>query len=173
MGSIKFRRSPLNDDEVERLIQACKTFKEKLVILTLLDTGLRVGEFVNLKPQDVYWQRGYMVVRGKGGKERIVPLTERVRKLLEVQFAVNDGIGMSKTTAQNIVRRVAERAGITKKVTPHVLRHTFAVRALSAGVDIRSLQEVMGHSSIAITEQYLKYVPERVLESFRKVGWAV
>lgn len=167
----KFKRRPLDGDDIDRLVNACKTGKEKLVVLVLLDTGLRVGEFVNLKLQDIFWQRGYLVVRGKDEKQRQVPMTTRVKKLLEAHFALHNEIGMSDATAQNIIKRVAERAGIKTKVTPHVLRHTFAVQALSSGVDIRAVQEALGHSTISITEQYLYYVPERILDSFRRARW--
>lgn len=168
-----FRRRPLDGDSADRLLNAALSHKEKLAVITLLDTGLRVNEFTGLVPADIFWQRGYIVVKGKGSKERQVPLTERVRLLLEAHFALSNEIGMTDTTVNNLLKRMAERAGVQAKVTAHVLRHTFAVQALIRGVDIRSLQLVMGHSSIEVTALYLRFMPENVLASFRKAGWVV
>lgn len=165
------KRKPLDSSNIEKLIQHCRTYKEKLVVLTLLDTGIRVSELIDIKPTDIFWQRGYILIRGKGGKERIVYMTERVRALLEHHFALFNSFSFTTETARNIVRRVAERAGITSKVTPHILRHTFAVEALNKGVDIKAVQEVMGHSTIATTEEYLQYSQDRTHKQFQEKGW--
>jgi integrase/recombinase XerD len=165
------KRKPLDSGDIEKLIQYCQTHRDKLVILTLLDTGLRVSELIKLQPTDIFWQRGYLAIKGKGGKERIVPMTERVRALLEHHFALFNEVGFTSETARNIVRRIAERAKIAAHVTPHILRHTFAVDALNKGVDIKAVQEVMGHSSITTTEEYLQYTQERTHRQFQEKGW--
>ncbi len=102
-----FRREPLRSEDADRLVNSCESFEEKLVVWTLLDTGVRVSEFCNLRPENVEWQFGRIVVYGKGGpfgsksKRRVVPMTPRVRKLLEVRFVTHRGIGMSCRTAPN------------------------------------------------------------------------
>jgi len=127
--SYQFVREPLNSEECDRIVNACKSFAEKLVVWVLLDTGLRVKEFCTVRREQVHWQENCMVVWGKGGwygsrgKRRIVPLTARAKTLLEMHFATNEAMGFSTRTAQRIVKRVANRAMITKPVSPHVMRH--------------------------------------------------
>lgn len=169
----QYRREPLTVEEEDRLVNACKTHEEKLVIWTLLDTGLRVSELANLLPDKILWQEKRIMVYGKGGpygkktKRRVVPLTERAKKLLEVQFATSDdGIGMSTRTIQRIITKVANRAMITKRISPHSLRHTFAVRCIQKGISTRALQEFLGHDHLETTEIYLNLSPEEALGEF-------
>jgi integrase/recombinase XerD len=136
----QYKREPLSDDEVNRLTNACQTFEEKFVIWPLLDTGLRVSEFVNLPKENIQRQERRLIIYGKGGpygkktKRRILPMTERVRRLIDHHFAEHDNMGMSIRTVQRIVKEVANKAGISKPVTPHVLRHTFSVNCLKKGI---------------------------------------
>lgn len=170
----QFRREPLTAENADRLVNACTAFGEKLVIWTLLDTGLRVGEFCALRPQRVEWQYERVVVHGKGGpygslsKRRVVPLTPRVRKLLEIRFVTHPNMGMTGRTAQRIVKRVAARAGIAQRATPHVLRHTFAVNCARAGISTASLKKLLGHDRLETTEIYLNISPEDALREFRE-----
>jgi len=96
-----FVREPLSKEETDRLVNACRQFREKLVIWTLLDTGLRVSELCCLRREDVQWQANRIAVLGKGGrfgkrsKRRVVPLTNRTRQLLEIHFLTNDRLGLS------------------------------------------------------------------------------
>jgi integrase/recombinase XerD len=177
--SYQFVREPLNYEECDRIVNACKSFTEKLVLWVLLDTGLRVHEFCGLRRDQVHWQENCLVVWGKGGwygskgKRRVVPLTARAKRLLEVHFATNEGMGFSTRTAQRIVRRVANRAMISKPVTPHVLRHTFAVNCVKRGVSTASLKKLLGHDRLETTEIYLNICPEDALnEFFEKVEGA-
>ena len=169
-----FVREPLGREEADRLANACNTFLEKLVIWTLLDTGLRVGELCGLRRQDVQWQENRLVIWGKGGrfgtrgKRRVVPLTERARRLLEIHFITSDCIGLDIRTAQRLVKRVADRAVITKTVTPHVLRHTFAVNCVQRGVSTASLRRILGHDRLETTEIYLNLSPEQAIQEFRE-----
>ena len=171
-----FVREPLNAQECDRVVNACKSFQEKLVVWLLLDTGLRVNEFSTLRRDQIHWQENCVVVWGKGGwygqrgKRRVVPLTARSRRLLELHFTTNDSIGFTKRTAQRVVIRVANRALITKPVTPHVLRHTFAVNCVKKGVSTASLKKLLGHDRLETTEIYLNISPEDALnEFFQKV----
>jgi len=170
----QFRREPLRSENIDPLVNACESFKEKLVVWTLLDTGLRVGEFCTLKPENIEWQYERIIVHGKGGpfgsrsKRRVVPMTPRVHRLLEVQFVTHPDMGMTRRTAQRIVRQVAGRAGITQHLTPHVLRHTFAVNCARAGVSTASLKKLLGHDRLETTEIYLNISPEDALREFRE-----
>jgi len=168
----QFVREPLNSDECDRIVNACQSFQEKLVIWVLLDTGLRVGEFCGLRRDQVHWQENWVVVWGKGGwygkkgKRRVVPLTSRAKKLLELHFCTNEGVGFTKRTAQRVVKRVANRAMITKPVTPHILRHSFAVNCVKKGVSTASLKKILGHDRLETTEIYLNICPEDALREF-------
>lgn len=160
------RREPLLPHEAQQLIAACQTGKERLVIMTLLDTGLRVSEFCRLSRDSVDWQAHRLVIHGKGKRRRVVPMTNRVRALLEAHLALEPTIGISPRTVEEIVRRVARRAGITKKVTPHVLRHTFAVFSLQRGISLPSLQKVLGHRHLATTAIYLNISGEEAVREY-------
>jgi integrase/recombinase XerD len=177
--SYQFVREPLNREECDRIVNACRSFQEKLIVWVLLDTGLRVSEFCSLHRDQIHWQENCLVVWGKGGwygtkgKRRIVPLTARAKRLLELHFCTNERIGFTKRTAQRIVKRVADRAWITKLVTPHILRHSFATRCIQQGVSTASLKKILGHDRLETTEIYLNICPEDALgEFFQKVDEA-
>jgi integrase/recombinase XerD len=128
----QFVREPLTAEEADLLANACETPTERLVVWTLLDTGLRVGELCDLTAKNILWQQRQLRVKGKGGpsgkknKVRVVPLSHRSRKLLERHFALAKEFPIGKRRAQDLVKQVANRAGITKDVTPHVLRNASA-----------------------------------------------
>ena len=167
-----FVREPLNKEECDRMVNACCSFRDKLVVWMLLDTGLRVGEFCGLCREQVQWQENCLSVLGKGGrygrrgKRRIVPITARVKKLLQLHFCTNNRIGFGKRTAQRVIKSVANRAMITKPVTPHVLRHTFAVNCVKDGLSTASLKKILGHDRLETTEIYLNVCPEDALDEF-------
>ena len=168
----QYKREPLNDDEVNSLINTCDTFREKFVVWTLLDTGLRLSEFADLKKDNIQWQEKRLVIYGKGGpygkktKRRIIPMTERVRRLLEYHFAENDNTEMVKRTVARIVKKVADKAGISKPVSSHVLRHTFSVNCIKKGISTRALQTLLGHDRLTTTELYLNLSPEDAIREF-------
>jgi integrase/recombinase XerD len=132
----QYTREPLTAEEADRLANACESPTERLVVWTLLDTGLRVAELCALTSKDVLWQQRQLRFKGKGGpygkksKVRVVPMSTRVRAILEHHYALEKAFPVRKRRAQDIVKAVANRAGVTKKVSPHVLRHTFATMAL-------------------------------------------
>ena len=168
----QYKREPLNNDEVNRITNACDTFREKFVVWTLLDTGLRLSEFADLKKDNIQWQERRLVIYGKGGpygkktKRRIIPMTERVRRLLEYHFAENNNTRMVKRTVARIVKKVADKAGISKPVSPHVLRHTFSVNCIKKGISNRALQTLLGHDRLTTTEIYLNLSPEDAIREF-------
>jgi len=93
-------------------------------------------------------------------------MTERVRRLLEYHFAENDNTEMVKRTVARIVKKVADKAGISKPVSPHVLRHTFSVNCIKKGISTRALQTLLGHDRLATTEIYLNLSPEDAIREF-------
>ena len=170
----QFKREPLLPEEATRLAQACQTVREKLVIWTLLDTGLRVSALAHLTPPQIDWQGHRLTIDGKGGpygrraKRRIIPLAARLQSLIAHHFALQDTIGLTPRAMQLLVKRVANRARISRPVTPHVLRHTFAVTAVQKGISLPALQRLLGHDRLPTTEVYLNLSPEEVVREFRE-----
>src|SRR2546421_12746050 len=113
-----------------------------------------------------------LMIYGKGGpygtksKRRIVPLSPRVQPLIEGHLALHDRFGMSSRTIQRLIKSVANRATISRPVSPHVLRHTFAVTAVQKGISLPSLQRLLGHDHLATTEIYLNLSPEHDIKEF-------
>jgi len=126
----QYKREPLTQDEANRLANACETHEEKLVVWTLLDTGHTVSELASLTSERIDWQSHRIMLYGKGGpfgtrsKRRVIPLSSRVQPLLGGQLSLNDSICLSVRTIQRIIKRIANRAHVSRKVSPHVLRHT-------------------------------------------------
>lgn len=169
----QYVREPLTTEEADRLAHACRNTKEKLIIWTLLDTGLRVSELCGLTPANILWQQRSIRISGKGGpygknsKKRVVPMSGRVQALLEPYFALHDGWFVGERQAQKIVKQIANRARIAKAVTPHVLRHTFATLALQKGISLAAVQKMLGHDRLATTEIYLNLTESHVIEEFQ------
>jgi integrase/recombinase XerD len=147
-------------------------------------TGIRVSEIITLTMNSVNWQVGYLVVMGKGGKERIVPIGRSAYNCLfeyvnqerakfmkgqrtNVLFLNRSGAGLTRQGFWKIVRRYVLRAGINKKVHPHTFRHSFASHLLEGGADLRSVQIMLGHADIATTQIYTHITRER-LKSIHK-----
>jgi integrase/recombinase XerD len=172
----QYKREPLTQEEANNLANACETFNEKLIVYTLLDTGLRVSEFTNLKKINIDWQMHRLTIYGKGGiygkktKRRVIPTSPRVQTLLEKHFAFEDEIKMSVRTIQRIIKKVANVAKISRPVSPHVLRHTFAITCIQKGISTRALQEILGHDHLTTTEIYLNLSPEDVIREY-KAKW--
>jgi integrase/recombinase XerD len=162
----EYKREPLTSDEANQLSNSCQTYKEKLIIWTLLDTGLRVAEFCALDKESMDWQTHRLMVRkGKGGKRRVILLKQaRSRDILESHLANQETMQIEPRTCQKIIRKVANRAKIKRPCSPHVLRHTFAVQALKKGVNIVMLGKMLGHESINTTMIYLNLSPEDVIK---------
>jgi len=168
----QYKREPLNNDEVNKLTNSWSTFRERFVIWTLLDTGLRLSEFAALKKENIQWRERRLIIYGKGGpygkkrKRRIIPMTDRVRELIEYHFAENNNTGMSKRTIERIVKKVADKSGISKPVSPYVLRHTFAVNCIKKGISTRALQFLLGQDKLVTTEIYLNLSPGDAIREF-------
>ena len=170
----QYVREPLTVAEADRLANACETPTERLIIWTLLDTGLRISELCNLTARDVLWQQRQLRFKGKGGpygkksKVRVVPMSHRVRALMEHHFALAQGFPVKARRAQDIVKAMANRAGLTKEVSPHVLRHTFATMALQKGISLPTVQKILGHDRLQTTAIYLNFTDVHVQEEFER-----
>lgn len=140
---------------------------------TLLDTGLRVSELAGLRRDHIDWQTHRLTIYGKGGpygsrsKRRIIPLSPRVRPLIEHHFSIHGTLGMTPRTIERLVKRVANRAAISRPCSPHVLRHTFSVTAIQKGISLATLQRLLGHDHLTTTEIYLNLSPEDVIREFQ------
>jgi len=163
----------LSKDEIKKMLETTKRFKHKLLIEMLYSSGLRVSEAMNLKVDDLDIEEKMGIVRGgKGMKDRHIILSEQLCEHLsgylaqrnndsEYVFSVKNR-GMSVRQAQRIVNESAKGAGIKKRVFCHALRSSFATHLLEDGVDIRVIQELLGHANIATTELYTKVSREQL-----------
>lgn len=169
----QFKREPLTQDEATRIANVCNSHVEKLIVWTLLDTGLRVSELASLSKDNLDWQMHRLMIYGKGGaygtksKRRIIPISSRVQPLIEGHLALHDRFGMSSRTIQRLIRQVANRAKISRPVSPHVLRHTFAGTAVQKGLSLPALQKLLGHDRLTTTEIYLNLSPEEAIREFQ------
>ena len=169
--------SVLTKEEVNKLINSAGSDKTKLIIELIYSAGLRVSECVKLKVEDIDFNEKIINIKsGKGQKDRVTilsPVTaEHInRYLLTLEkddgylFPGKEGY-LSTRNIQKIVQQASKRAGITKKTTPHTLRHSFATHLLENGTDIRLIQELLGHSSIATTELYT-HISNKQLKSVK------
>ncbi len=177
----------LSFDEINNLLKAINGTKERdirnrAMVELLYATGLRVSELVNLKIENVDMERGYLKVKGKGNKERIVPIVQKsissIKKYLEMRkkkVAENSDLFLSKLGKKisriefwRQLKNYAAKAGINKKITPHLLRHSFATHLLLGGADLRFVQEMLGHSSITTTQIYTHVDKEHLKELHKK-----
>ncbi|MFA5358633.1 MAG: tyrosine-type recombinase/integrase [Patescibacteria group bacterium] len=188
----KFLEAPLQVDE-QKIIQ----LRDKSMLETLFATGLRVSELVNLRKDQVNLNKDEFTVRGKGDKLRIVFLSNQakywIKQYLEnrkdaspFMFVSHDRARQSRSgvsgtkkdileevehltprSVQRIIKKYAQMAGITKKITPHTLRHSFATDLLTSGADIRSVQSLLGHSSITTTQVYTHIADQHLKEVYK------
>jgi integrase/recombinase XerD len=172
----QYVREPLTAEEADLLADACETPTEQLIDWILLDTGLRIGELCDLTSKDVRWQQRQLRVRGKGGpygkksKVRVVPKSRRVRALLEHHFALRKEFPVRTRRPQGLVKEVANRAGLTKDVTPHVPRHTFGAIALQRGIRLATVRKILRHDRLQTTAIYLKFADTHIQEEFEQSG---
>lgn len=151
--------------EVERILSAASNIKHRLTILLICSAGLRVSEAVNLELKNIDYERRIITVReGKGKKDRQVPLSAKLEKLLSEYFRQykpgrylfegQKGGKYSVRSIQTVFRNAREKAGIEKPASVHSLRHSYATHLIEAGTDLRIIQELLGHSSSKTTEIY-------------------
>jgi len=167
----------LTIEEIDAMIRAIdpskkESLRNEAIIETLYGSGLRVSELTSLRLSRLFLREGYIRVEGKGDKERIVPLSPRAAMLIEeylgerevgpvkpgnedILFLNRRGAAISRVMVFYVVRDLAAAAGIQKTVSPHTLRHSFATHLLEGGANLRAIQEMLGHESIATTEIYV------------------
>ncbi|MBO5802070.1 MAG: tyrosine recombinase XerD [Alistipes sp.] len=149
-------------------ITTAKGCRDSAIVEVLYSTGLRVTELVTLRMNDLFFGEGYVRVIGKGDKQRLVPISSAARDKIQLYmefrkpekpseptlFLNNRGKPLTRVMVFTIIRQAAERAGITKSISPHTLRHSYATHLLEGGANIRQVQELLGHESISTTEVY-------------------
>ncbi|MGE4587831.1 MAG: site-specific tyrosine recombinase XerD [Mangrovibacterium sp.] len=146
--------------------------RNKAMLETLYSCGLRVSELVNLKVTNLFFEQGFVKVEGKGEKERLVPVSSKAieeitkylhgyRKSLKISpesenvlFLNRRGKKLSRVMIFTIIKNLAGKVGLNKKISPHTFRHSFATHLISGGADLRAVQEMLGHESILTTEIY-------------------
>ncbi len=168
----------LNDHDAHRLLEFSNDIRLHAIISTFLYTGIRVSELTNILINDIDLQENIIYVHsGKGDKDRIViipdsckkDLSEYLKIRLNIKtpsknfFVSNKKTKFDTSTIERVIKKTAEKAGLQRKVTPHVLRHTFASSVLRNGGDIRFIQQILGHSSVATTQIYT-HIDDNVLK---------
>ena len=182
----------ITENELERFLKApegddVKSLRDKAMFELLFSTGLRVSELCSLD-RDIDLNKDEHSIRGKGGKIRVVFFSDKAKKALEdylakrkdlddamfVQVSSNvkekngKGLRIDKRSVARIVKKYAIKAGISKKVTPHTLRHVFATDLLSNGADLRSVQALLGHANISTTQVYTHVTDKHLHEVHKK-----
>lgn len=167
----------LSVNEIDQLIGAIdlsskEGMRNKAMLETLYGCGLRVSELINLKISNLHFKEGFIKVEGKGNKERLIPIgqqtihylqiyLEEIRPFQKMQqhsedivFLNNRGSALSRVMVFLIIKELAAKAGITKTISPHTFRHSFASHLVEGGADLRAVQDMLGHESITTTEIY-------------------
>ena len=166
----------LSVEEIDQLIAAidlsqAEGQRNKAIIETLYSCGLRVSELIHLKISNIYFNEGFIRIVGKGNKERLVPISQKAlneikhyfedRNQLSVHpdhedilFLNRRGKQLTRVMVFTIIKRLAATAGMSKDISPHTLRHSFATHLIEGGADLRAIQEMLGHKSIITTEIY-------------------
>ncbi len=188
-----WRRIPhvLNPEAVTRLLSAPAEgdrfyFRDRAILETLYATGARASEVAGLKLEDLYLEHGFCKCFGKGSKQRVVPLgrparqalgdyLQRLRPKLAERaadspwvFLSKAGQPLSREMLWMLVKKYVRRAGVTGKVSPHTLRHSFATHLLEGGADLRTVQELLGHANIRTTQHYTQVDRNRLRAIHRK-----
>ena len=168
----------LSQDEINDIINSVDLSnphgeRNRTILETLYSCGLRVSELINLKCSKLFLEDGFLIVTGKGNKERAVPLNKTLIKYLknyirlirshqdietgheDFVFLNNRGKQLTRMMIFTIVKKHTEKAGIKKNISPHTFRHSFASHLLQGGADLRAIQTMLGHESISTTEIYM------------------
>ncbi len=168
----------LSEDEINQLIQAIDLSKpegerNRAMLETLYGCGLRVSELISLKISDLFFDEDFIKVTGKGEKQRFVPISQINKKYItiyrnqirvsqkiqrghdDILFLNRRGRQLTRAMIFTIIKQLAKKIGITKKISPHTFRHSFATHLLENGADLRAIQQMLGHESITTTEIYV------------------
>lgn len=176
----------LSEEEIDLMIASIdysknEALRNHAILETLYGSGLRVSELIDIRISRMNLEEGWLIIEGKGSKQRMVPLSPTSRELIgewleersrmtikpgddDILFLNRRGGRMSRVMTFYIVRDLAREAGITRKISPHTLRHSFATHLLEGGADLRVIQMLLGHESIATTEIYVHVDRSRLRE---------
>ena len=163
----------LRDEDVKIMYDKCKNVRDKLILELLFVTGIRVSELVNIKINDINFNNREIKILGKGSKERIVIFSNNClnnindylssRNKVSNYLIINkDGNKISTTSIRNILNKIKLISGVRTKITPHMLRHTFATDMLNNGADLVSVKKILGHESLDTTSIYTHVTNEHV-----------
>ncbi|MBQ5701877.1 MAG: tyrosine recombinase XerD [Alistipes sp.] len=187
----------LSIEEVERIIGSIDTTtvkgrRDRAMLELMYSCGLRVSELISLKLNDLFFGEGYIRVLGKGNKQRLVPIGRVAQEYVmlylddrnnrenrersgaasrgeEVVFLSNRNSKLSRVMVFTIIRQATEAAGITKTVSPHTFRHSFATHLLAGGASVRQVQDLLGHENITTTEIYTHLNPDHLRDAIDKI----
>lgn len=176
----------LTVEEIDSIIAAIDLSKNegqrnRAILETLYSCGLRVSELTNLKLSDLYFDEGFIKVEGKGSKQRLVPISPRAIKEIKLYFTDRNrgkikkeyedyvflarwGKNISRIMVFHLIKELAQTAGITKNISPHTFRHSFATHLLEGGANLRAIQCMLGHESIGHHRNIYPHRPEHVAE---------
>ena len=178
----------LSEEEVDKLLDInltdCFSYRNKAMLEVLYATGLRVSELVNLKMENIDFESDIIRTFGKGNKERVIPIGEYARYYLDLYlkdyrnqmlkhgnneyvFLNNHGKNMTRQGFFKIIKVIASEKGINKEISPHILRHSFASHLLKHGADLRTIQELLGHSNVSTTQIYTHISNEELKENYK------
>jgi len=168
----------LSEDEVKRLERAAEGMidpRYPAMITLMARGGLRLSEVASLRVRDIDLREGIITIRsGKGRKDRVIPIPRGSKRHLQVilRFLKSDDplFPWSTRTINRVVKRLAEKAGIGKNISPHTLRHTAATRMLKKGVNIRAVQKILGHKSLTTTQGYIHLTIDDLKEEIKRSG---
>jgi len=173
----------LSPDEVLQFLDCVAGLKHRAILTTCYAAGLRISEVLHLRPTDIDSRR--MVIRvdqGKGQKDRYVMLSLKLLELLRTWWRMErptqwlfpgdrPGQAISKDAVEQACQKARRRCGIPKPITPHLLRHAFAVHLLETGTDVRTIQLLLGHRSLATTARYLRIATIKVCSTMSPLDW--
>lgn len=174
-------RRPLTGEQLEILRDGCQSYKEKALVEFLVSTGCRLGEVVGLQVDNIDWQNRRVIVTGKGNKRREVYFSIRAKLMLEKYIAIRHGgaalfssdrfpyDAMGPRSIQKTLAGIGKRINSTRSVHPHLLRHTFATTALNSGMDITTIQHLLGHSDLQTTLIYAEISPRKIQYEYEKL----
>ena len=168
----------ISTEEIDLLIENIDLSKpegerNRAILETLYGCGLRVSELTNLKISDLYFEEGFIKITGKGNKQHLVPTSDYTKKFIniykdevrihqkinkedsDILFLNRRGGKLTRAMIFTIIKRLAKKAGIQKKISPHTFRHSFATHLLENGANLRAIQQMLGHESITTTEVYM------------------
>jgi len=185
----RYHPAYLMPQEIERIIEAADQntvagTRNRAIVELLYGSGLRISELLELKLRDIEFEAGFVRVLGKGNKQRLVPLGGYSARSLETYFQKREaakpaqrsnyvfvnrmGGKFSRTGLWKIIKKLVNQAGITRKVTPHTFRHSFATHMLEGGADLRIVQEMLGHADISTTQIYTTIDRDYIIAEHKK-----